>query len=164
MVAVAEREIPAVKSDEVKPVPLLPRVDETKFYMVTLQFGQNQSWAPNNRIYKGQKRKRVPTGPGEFSFVHDPVVVSPEESFTGSIVNGLIQKHNEWIEKHRTREQFGQPDFQLLVLDVVETDQIPVSQQRAMANGLVPIHLIESVARKIFEDLTPSKSSSSRKS
>mgnify|MGYP006928199693 CR=1 FL=1 len=150
--AVAEKTIAALPADKVQPHEFLPASEENEFYEVTLQLGAHSSWSPENRMYQGQKRKKVPTGPGEFDHVHNPAVVSPDESFTGQMVNGLLSTHNEWLKKYKAREQLGQVDYQFLVLDVRKTDRVPKRHQNAITNGMVSVHMIESIVRGIVAE------------
>jgi hypothetical protein len=157
--AVAEKTIEAIASDQVKPHEFLQKSEESAFYEVTLQLGQETTWAPEDKMYKGRKRKVKATAPGEFEHIHDPVVITPDESFTGATVNGLLSGHNEWLKKYKARENFGEPDYQLLVLDVRKTDKVPKRHQNAITNGMVSVHMIESIVRGI---VTESQKPSSR--
>jgi len=149
--AVAEK-IEALSAEQVKPHEFLPESEESGFYEVTLQLGQHSSWSPEDRMYQGRKRKVVALGNGDFEHVHQPNVVTPSESFTGTIVNGLLSTHNEWLKKYKAREQLGQVDYQFLVLDVRKTDKVPKRHQNAITNGMVSVHLIESIVRGIVAE------------
>lgn len=136
----------AVSAENAKP---LEYVDEERFYFMDLQFGAKASW----RAWQGQSRKVVPKADGGFDHVHNPKVILKAGPFPGSIVNGVIASHNDWIKFHNRRKDSdyrGQLDRQVLVLKVKETESIPEGFRSHQ--GMVPISMVERIAKSIVAE------------
>jgi hypothetical protein len=152
--ATAVKEKETSKALSANDVEFLDYVDENKFYMIDLQVGSQASWKPPGKdaVY-GQDRKVVPLSGGGFEHRHNPKVCLNQGPFPGSIVNGRISSHNDWIKKYRQRKDkdyAGQVDRQILVLDVRETENVPA--QSLASGGMVPISMVERIARSIAQE------------
>jgi len=138
--------IPAesLRADEVKRVD---PVKSTGFYMVDLQFGSKRSW----RNYSGMPRSasKRPGPEGGWEFTHQPKVHRNVGPLTGSVVNGLISSHNDWIKLHRQQKPGGQVDLQRLVLNIEETEQVPAGI--GSVNGMIPISMVERIVNSAIE-------------
>jgi hypothetical protein len=115
----------------------LPRVQDDRYYKVTMQFGASRTW---RREYRGQKRTPVATSqPGEVELRHNPRLFIDQGPFSGKIVNGLIQEHAEWLEKFRHKQPDGELDHQLLVLGVNPTTDMPVNTKNKLGDDVVAL-------------------------
>jgi len=134
----------------------LDYVEDGKNYYVTLQMGGNASWDK----YTGKKRFRQAL-PNGMSVVPDyePTLHHRVGPYSGSIVNGLISTHNEWVADYnrkqgRNGEKWaGHVDRQFLVLATEETNDLPESARRSTNSLNAFQSMIEGIVQKQVSDV-----------
>jgi len=114
-------------------------LDDKKAYTFTLQLGAKMQW----RQYKGGMWRRDPnfqaslTNEGDKGYLHFAAVHVNVGPFTGKLINGLISGMAKWLVANREKKPgAGQIDRQLLVLDVVESNERPIDAKEAINPAL----------------------------
>lgn len=153
-VATAPKKTEALKSDQIEQRPLLAKPDG--YYRVTLQLGSRGSYRIAGRCFSGHLRslRNNPDGKGVIAD-HVPVVHESVGPVTGHELNGLIQSQNEWVDRHKRRQPFGQVDHQIVVLDYQPTDEVP--KDRMNTQFMLIKHLIDAAVDSKISALTGAK-------
>lgn len=130
---IAERRT-SLKQRLVKDLKPLTFVDGDKTYRVIVQLGARQHWrglGPGkwDKVAEEEGRNR---GEKKITFEHR-AAVGESPPLSGHTVNGLIQQHNEWLEKNATKTDLdGLLNRMLCVLEIKETKEAPVDVQSNM--------------------------------
>jgi len=134
-------------------------VDQTKFYRVALQMGAGYSW----RNMSGRKRKAMlDPSTGKVMHHHDPKVFEDVGPLNGKEVNGLIQSHADWLAAYQQRDANswkGHLDQQILVLDIVQTTEMPAREKKALAGAVDIVGLLESLVTRAVANQKPAAKS-----
>lgn len=128
--------ITALTADEAKDKGPVELVDESRFYNVKIQLGarirwkkySGGAWVPNPAKDDPQRKLK--------GYRHVPAIHDVEE-LQGKVVNGLIAKHNAWLQFNVEGDKNrGDVSKQLLVLQVTECDPPAVIGTRLTTNSI----------------------------
>ena len=142
---------------EVHQAERLPHVHPDKWFSCVLQMGANCRWRKYGCGHWVRDKENDTEDMNEKpikAWIHVPAI-HEVESITGKTLNGLIQRHNDWVKASiDTKGPEGDPnrmliDRQLLVLKYDETTTEPEELQRNNRNGSVSERTVKAIASEV---------------
>lgn len=111
---------------QAKQAGIVKAVNPVKTYYATLQLGANRRW----RQFGGGKWERDPSKDspeGTSKGMRHRAAVHEIGPFSGKIINGLIELHNQWVAANELKEiPAGTIGRQVLISDIKETADAPL--------------------------------------
>ena len=118
--------LPKEKAVPVKSLKLLPKVDRSKFYRVTVQLGELKSWG---NLHGARKTiihpKKNPNDSNERLEVEHPISVFSVLPVPGAEVDGLIEGTRIFIDDNHNRTPDGDIRYMLAITEAEAIDHVP---------------------------------------